>query len=65
MRLWLRDHAGRSLGEDQVAHIFGEAYQAAASIRNAVNGFRKAGIEPFNREVYKEVDFSGSLMTYE
>jgi hypothetical protein len=65
VRLWLRNHAGRKLCEDQIAEIFGNAYQNAASLKNAIGGFRKAGIEPFDRDSYKENDYSGALMTYE
>ena len=43
VRTWLRDHPGRQLSEDHVAELVGNAYQDAASLRNAINGFRKAG----------------------
>ena len=64
VRLWLRNHAGRRLCEDQISELFCHAYQKVASIKNAVSGFRKSGIEPFNRELYKDADYSGTLMTY-
>ena len=63
VRLWLRNHVGRALAEDRVAEIFGIAYQEAASVKNAVSGFRRAGIEPFNRDTYAEQDYAGALMT--
>jgi len=36
-----------------------------ATVKNAVNGFRKAGIEPFNHNASKEADYSGALITQE
>lgn len=64
VRLWLRDHIGRKVGEEQVAELFGIAYQDAASVKNAVSGFRKAGIEPFDRHIYSEADYAAALMTH-
>ena len=53
VRLWLRNHPGRRLCEDQVAEVFSDAYQAVATVDNAVNGSCKSGIEPFNHNTYK------------
>ncbi|KAK9680522.1 hypothetical protein QE152_g39032 [Popillia japonica] len=44
----------------QVAELLGEAYAKAATIENAVNGFRAAGVWPVNRHVFKDSDFVAS-----
>jgi hypothetical protein len=64
VRQWLRNHAGRKITEDQVAELFGNAYQSAASVKNALSGFRKAGIEPYRRDAYYDDDYSAAAMTY-
>ncbi|KAJ8889699.1 hypothetical protein PR048_009200 [Dryococelus australis] len=42
----------------QVAELMGKAYLRAATIENAVNGFQKCGICPFNPGVFRDSDFS-------
>lgn len=44
VRMWLRNHPGRRLCEENAAALFScSAYQDAALVRNATNGFHKAG----------------------
>lgn len=43
VRIWLRNHPGRKLCEDQIAELFSRAYGNAACLKNATNGFRKTG----------------------
>lgn len=38
--------------------MFGEAYGKAATVTNAVKGFRACGIEPFNAHIFGEEDFA-------
>lgn len=37
------------------------AYLKAATVQNAVNGFKKAGIHPFNQNNFKDEDFAGAI----
>ena len=57
VRKWLREHPGRVVTQFQIARLFGEAYLNAASMTNTINGFRKTGVWPVDRLVFKEVDF--------
>lgn len=57
---WLRCNVGRAVTQYQVAELLGEAYAKAATIENAVNGFRAAGVWPVNRHVFKDSDFVAS-----
>ncbi|KAB0803737.1 hypothetical protein PPYR_00707 [Photinus pyralis] len=62
---WMREHAGLGVTQFQVAQILGEAYPRAATIANAINGFRKCGIWPVDRNVFRDVDFAPSLALQE
>jgi hypothetical protein len=42
----------------QVGKLFGNAYLRAATVETAVNGFRKSGIYPLNRNVFRTHDFA-------
>ena len=44
LRIWIREHVGRSATTWQVAESLNVAYRKAASLQNAVSGFRKAGL---------------------
>ncbi|KAJ8729016.1 hypothetical protein PYW07_006712 [Mythimna separata] len=48
---------GRAITVFQFSKLFGEAYSEAAQQSIAVNGFRKCGIEPIDRHVFKDHDF--------
>ena len=52
---WLREHPGRGVQESNVASLFAEAWGKAATVGNAISGFRKSRIEPF-REVDDDAD---------
>ena len=43
LRMWMRERVGGPVTTWQVAEIVNVAYGKAASVQNAVNGFRKAG----------------------
>jgi len=53
IRSWLRLHPGQPVTEFQVTSLFSPAYAKAVSLANAMNGFRKSGIWPFNRDMFK------------
>ena len=63
VQAWLRRHAGRVVTELQVAEIFSAAYGKAATVQNACNGFRKAGIVPFRRDLFTDEDYAASAIT--
>lgn len=45
---WLKQHPGRVMTVYQVAELFGMAYNRAATVEIAINGFRKTGMVPVN-----------------
>lgn len=49
---WLRANAGRQVTQYQVASLFCEAYERAATISNVTSGFRSAGIWPTDRNIF-------------
>lgn len=63
VKKWLRDHPGRIVTPYQVAKLFGQAYLQAATMLTAMNGFRKCGIWPLDRNVFTEADFIAAETT--
>ena len=63
VQCWLRRHPGRPVTEYQIAELFGSAYGQAASVGNALAGFRATGIVPFNPDIFTESDFVASSVT--
>lgn len=55
---WLKANPGRTVSPYQIASLFGKAYSRAASMEISINGFRKCGIMPFNRETFRDHDFA-------
>ncbi|XP_046689171.1 MFS-type transporter clz9-like [Homalodisca vitripennis] len=60
---FLRNNPGRTVTQYQVSRLFGEAYMKAAVPLNAVNGFRKCGIEPLNEHIFTEDEFAAAEVT--
>lgn len=60
---WLTNHPGRVITDYQVSSIFCEAYLKACTLNNAIKGFRKTGIYPFNPDVFTDLDFDGAAPT--
>jgi hypothetical protein len=54
---WLRSHPGRRITVDQLGELFNTAYLKAATMENAVSGFRCSGIVPFNSDILLSTDF--------
>ena len=54
----LRSHPSRVVSTFQIAELFGIGYVRAATIITAVNGFRKTGIWPIDRNVFDEHGFA-------
>jgi hypothetical protein len=62
-QVWLRQHPGRAITEGSFVELFYSAYGKAATVRNALSGFRKSGISPFNPQIFGEKDFAASAVT--
>lgn len=60
---WLKNHPGRTVGLYQVSDLFSKAYFKAATIGNAVSGFKNTGINPFNPNIFPDHLFSPSDVT--
>lgn len=60
---WTSNHPGRVVTMFQISSIFCEAYLKAANPVTAINGFRKCGISPFNRNIFTEADFLAAKVT--
>ena len=54
---WLRTNAGRSVTVFQVASLLCDAYNQAATVGCANNGFEKCGLWPVNPDVFHETDY--------
>jgi hypothetical protein len=57
---WLTQHPGRIVTEKEIPELFKNAYGKGGTIKNAVSGFKKSGIFPFNPEIFTEEDFIAS-----
>ena len=54
---WLRNHPGRRITVDQLGELFNVAYLKAATVENAISGFKCTGIIPLNPDVLPESEF--------
>lgn len=54
---WLWSHSNRIVRKLQIDSLFGEAYSRAATVQNAISGFSKTGIAPFNPNAFGDADF--------
>lgn len=60
---WMNNNPGRVVTVHQISKIFNEAYLKAAVPLNAINGFKKCGIFPYNPDVFAEEDFIAAETT--
>lgn len=60
---WLRNNAGKTMTMHDIPFIVKGALPLALNPTNIINGFRKTGIFPFNRDVFEEVDFLSAFVT--
>ena len=60
---WLRNHPVRVVTTFQVAKLFGIAYTEAATAQTAINGFKKTGLFPTNRDIFEPHDFASCQPT--
>lgn len=54
---WLRTNPGLRVTQYQISQLVTEAYSKAATIENALNGFKCSGVWPVDSSVFKESDF--------
>lgn len=57
---WMKSNAGKRITIYEIAELFAEAYQKVATIEKCVNGFKAAGIWPFQPTIFTEEDFVAS-----
>jgi hypothetical protein len=60
---WLTNNPGRVVTVFQISHIFNESYMQACTPLNAINGFKKTGIFPYNPDVFTDIDFAAAEVT--
>ena len=60
---WMLNNPGKRVTDYDISEIFAPAYLKTVSAEKAANGFRVAGIYPFNPDVFQEEDFAASLTT--
>ena len=61
--MFQKKYPGRRIQFTDVAELFGSAYSKACTIENAISGFRKCGICPYNAEIFSDEDFAPSSVT--
>jgi len=54
---WLRNHPGRCVTEYEIGGLFSCAHGKVASVNNATNGFKNAGIHLFCDDLFTEEHF--------
>lgn len=54
----MRENPHSSIGLKDIFRIFGKAFIKAGSMETAVNGFKKTGIYPLNRDIFKDEEFA-------
>jgi hypothetical protein len=63
MNNWMLTNPGKTVTIYEVAEFANEAHLLGFSPTNIVNGFRKTGIHPFNRDVFTDDEFLTSFVT--
>lgn len=61
--IWLKNHPGRVITQNQIGELFTSAYGKAATIRNATSGFLKTDICPFNQNIFPDDFFEAAETT--
>ncbi|KAK9704438.1 hypothetical protein QE152_g28326 [Popillia japonica] len=51
------NNPGKVITDRKIRHIFGEAYLKAATLEITINGFQRIGIEPYNPDIFSDIDF--------
>ncbi|GBM38786.1 hypothetical protein AVEN_210521-1 [Araneus ventricosus] len=63
VRQWLATHSGRAVTIPQAAKLYGAAFLKAAGMQTSVNGFKRTGIFPLNRNIFPDHLFAPSITT--
>jgi hypothetical protein len=61
--LWMRQNPGTRLMEYDVAGLVNTVFTEVARLKIAQNGFRRTGIQPFDHEIFSDLDFLVSALT--
>jgi hypothetical protein len=61
---FMKNHPGRRIVPADLAGIVNVAFGKSATMDNAVNGFRKCGIVPFDRDLFTDLDYAPSEVHY-
>ncbi|KAK9703812.1 CENP-B N-terminal DNA-binding domain [Popillia japonica] len=54
---WLHSSPGKVVTNFKVGRLFGIAYNRAATMNNSINGFKKTGLFPLNKNAFGDEDF--------
>lgn len=54
---WLHSNPGKVVTNFNVGRLFGVAYNRAATMNNSINGFKKTGLFPLNKNAFGDEDF--------
>ncbi|XP_011859972.1 PREDICTED: uncharacterized protein LOC105557363 [Vollenhovia emeryi] len=63
VNVFQKNHPGWIINQYDIAKLFGRAYSKGASVQNAIQGFKKPGIWPYNPHVFNDEDYAPSSMT--
>ncbi|KAJ8892196.1 hypothetical protein PR048_004776 [Dryococelus australis] len=56
----LKTSPGKRLTVEHIASLVGAGFPKATSKETAINGFRKTGLWPVDRHVFKDADFAAT-----
>ncbi|XP_054720659.1 uncharacterized protein LOC129230285 [Uloborus diversus] len=62
-RAWLLNNPGKCITIHEIAGLVGKSYPLAFSTSNILSGFSSTGIFPFDKNIYKDEDFTASNVT--
>ncbi|KAJ3649842.1 hypothetical protein Zmor_021560 [Zophobas morio] len=54
IQAWLRNNPGKIITLYEIGQLFGNAYQKAATVQTACNGFKNTGIFPYNQNIFPD-----------
>lgn len=57
------NNPGKAIRDKNIGSLFRKAYEKAATVGNAVNGFRRCGIQPFDPHIFSDMDYAPALTT--
>ena len=64
LRMWMREQVGRPVTVWQVVEVMNVAYGKAATVQNAISGFKKtSGLWPLTMDIFQDCDFTAAAST--